>query len=248
MKAVRPLPSTTLDAWLAGIGGGLGSLDRRLVEAATDLVETISERPHGMGGALFRFGNILGADGWPIAEVSHWLSLLSDHLDRSRRKQLGHYSAHASFAQGWADGYVRGAHTGMCIDATTGLVTVMVLRLRLQELFQHAQAVGVPVSDSHSLLLIDVDLLGVPRMEADMLMACVAETVRDLFHQGETIARAGDRIFVLADHHEIVEQRAEILADRLRLDAATRRSRATVVIDQLPRPELLERYVRDLVG
>ena len=70
----------------------------------------------------------------------------------------------------------------------------------------------------------------------------------DLFHQGETIARAGDRIFVLADHHEIVEQRAEILADRLRLDAATRRSRATVVIDQLPRPELLERYVRDLVG
>lgn len=201
-----------------------------------------------MGGALFRFGNTLGADGWPIAEVSRWLSLLGDHLDRSRRKQLGHYRAQASFAEGWADGYVRGAHTGLCIDPTTGLVTMMVLRLRLQEIFEHAHAVGVPAHESHSLVLIDVDLHDKSRMEADMLMACVAESARNVFCQGETIARAGERILILADHHEIVEQRAEILADRLRLEPATRRGRTTVVLDELPQVELLERYLRDLVA
>ena len=248
MNAAHPLPATTLGAWLAGISGGLGALDRRLVETATDLVETISARPDGLEGALRRFGNTLGADGWPIADVSDWLAQLSQHLDRSRRKRMSHYRAHAAVAQGWADGYVRGAHTGMCIDPTTGLVTLMVLRLRLQELFQHAQAVEVPVSASHTLLLVDVDLAELPRMEADLLMACVATTVRDLFHEGETIARAADRIMVLAERHDLVEQRAEILADRLRLDAATRRAHATVVIDELPQADLLERYLRDVVG
>lgn len=248
MKAPHPLPDATLGAWLAGIGGGLDALDRRLVEAATDLVETISARPEGMDGALQRFGNTLGADGWPIAEVSSWLAQLGRHLDRPRRRRLAHYRAHAAVAQGWADGYVRGAHTGMCIDPTTGLVTVMVLRLRLQELFQHAQAVEVPVSSSHLLVLVDVDLVDLPRLDADLLMACVAATVRDLFHEGETIARAGDRIMVLAERHDLVEQRAEILADRLRLDAATRRGHATVVLDELPGAGLVERYLRDLVG
>lgn len=252
MKAVRPLPEHTLDAWLTDLGGGnrdgVDGLDRRLVEAATDLVETISERPRGMSGALLRFGTTLGADGWPIAEVSTWLAQLTPHIDRARRKQIGHYSAHAALAQGWAEGYVRGAHTGMCIDPTTGLVTVMVLRLRLQELAQHAQVVGVPVGRTHLLVVVDVDLQELDRLDADLLMACVAETVRDRFHQGETVARADARILVLAERHDAVEQQVEILADRLRLESSTRRARATVVIDELPQPELLERYLRDLVG
>jgi hypothetical protein len=242
------LPEPTLDAWLAGIGAGVAPLDRRVVEAATDLVETISSRPEGMDGALFRFGNTLGADGWPIAEVCSWLALLGPHLDRPRRRRMGHYHAHAAVAQGWADGYVRGAHTGMCVDPTTGLVTLMVLRLRLQELFQYGQSADRPVSASHALVLVDVDLGGLPQLDADLLMACVAASVRDLFQEGETVARTGDRILVLAPRTDALEQRTEILADRLRLDSATRRAHATVVIDQLPRAELLERYLRDVVG
>jgi hypothetical protein len=223
--------------------------DRRMEEAAADLVETMSGRPAGTAGALYRFGNVLGADGWPIAQVSGWLHLLGELVDRRHRQQLAHFSSHASMAQGWADGYVRGAHTGMCIDPTTGLVTSMVLRLRLREVYEQSSASGMLPSDLYTLILIDVDLSGLPRLEADLLMACVADSVHDLFHQGETIARANERIVVLAGNVEPTLQRAAILADRLRLTANTRRAQATVVLDPLPAsPSMLERYMRDLVG
>ncbi|MGB8857821.1 MAG: hypothetical protein WCC60_01130 [Ilumatobacteraceae bacterium] len=249
MKRSRPLPSTTLPAWLARIGAEAGQPDRRLAEAAADLVETMSERPAGTIGALHRFGNTLGADGWPIAQISHWLQWLGQFVDRSRRKQLAHYSSHAAVAQGWAEGYVRGAHTGMCIDPTTGLVTSMVLRLRLEEVYDHSAAAGVRPSDLYTLLLIDVDLAGLVRLDADLLMACVADTVHTVFHQGETIARAGDRILVLASNVEATMQRGEILADRLRLAASTSRAHATVLMDQLPdSPSMIERYLGDLMG
>lgn len=249
MTRNRLLPSSTLADWLARIGTAGEPPDRRLAEAAADLVDTMSERPEGVQGALYRFGHELGADGWPIAQVGHWLQLLEQQLGRRHRRWLNHYTAHASVAQGWADGYVRGAHTGMCIDPTSGLVTAMVLRLRLAEVYESCVATASLPADRFTMLLIDIDLRDLPRLEADLLMACVADSARAVFHEGETIARSGERVMVLAANTEATRQRGEILADRLHLDAATRRAHATVLLDPLPdNADLLDRYLRDLVG
>lgn len=211
----------------------------------------MSSRPEGLDGALSRFGNTLGSDGWPIAQVSQWLHLLVTCLPRKQRIRLSHYSSHASVAQGWAEGFVRGAHSGMCIDPTTGLVTAMVLQLRLLEIYQQCQATGTLPSGRYTLVVIDIDIdtRGDSQLDADLLTACVADIVIGTFREGETIARAGSRILVLAANTPATQQRAEVLSDRLWLTPATRRAHATVLLDTLPaQPELLESYLHDLVG
>ena len=241
----RPTPGYTLSAWLERIAADGEPVDQRLVEAAVDLVETMCARPKGLAGALTRFGNTLGADAWPIAQVSEWLRLLGPFVSRTHARALAHYSSHAAVAQGWADGFVRGAHTGMCIDPTTGLATAMVLQLRLREVYQQCAAMGVLPALLYTLVIVDSDTRGVPRLDADLLTACVADLVSTTFHEGETIARASDRILVLATNSTGTQERAEILADQLEAMPSTRRANATVVLDRLPdRPELLERYVR----
>lgn len=239
----------TLAAWLRRIGADGEPVDPRLIEAAADLVETMSSRPKGLDGALSRFGNTLGGDGWPIAQVAQWLHSLGNFVPRQQRKQLVHYSSHASLAQGWAEGFVRGAHSGMCVDPASGLVTVMVLHLRLREVYQHCQAIGAPPSALYSLVVIDIDTGGHSQLDADLLTACVADTVLGTFREGETIARASNRILVLAANTQETEQRAEAMSERLRLVPTTRRAHATVLVDALPpRLELLEGYLHDLVG
>ncbi len=244
-----PNPGYTLSAWLERIGADGQPVDQRLVDAAVDLVETMCARPKGLDGALSRFGNTLGADGWPIAQVSEWLQQLSTFVTRHQAKQLTHYAAQAAVAQGWAEGFVRGAHTGMCIDPTTGLVTALVLQLRLKEVYQLCVATAQQPSALHTLVILDIDTRGASRLDADLLTACVAGMVTDTFCAGETIARASDRILVLASNSDATHDLAGQLAERLRLSPSTQRARATVMLDPLPsRPELLERYVHDLVG
>ena len=78
---------------------------------------------------------------------------------------------------------------------------------------------------------------------------CVADAVKAVFHRGETIARVGDRIVVLAANDQHTRRRTEDLADRLWLDANTRGANATVLLDTLPAAgEVLDRYLRDLVA
>lgn len=239
----------TLRAWLERIAAGGDPVDPRLAEAAADLVETMGSRPQGLDRALTRFGHTLGGDGWPIAQVGRWLQPLSDLVPRHQRKQLAHFSAHAAVAQGWAEGFVRGAHSGMCTDPTTGLVTVMVLQLRLREVYQQCHASGVRVSSLYSLVVIDMDTRDVARLEADLLTACVADAVAGAFRDGETIARAGNRILVLAANTSDMHQRVEVVSERLWLDPSTRRAHATVMVDELPaEAELLDDYLKDLVG
>lgn len=246
---LSPTPGYTLAAWLERIGVPGQSVDPRLIEAAADLVETMNARPKGLTGALTRFGATLGTDGWPIAQVSQWLQLLGEVVPRKQRKQLTNYSSHAAVAQGWAEGFVRGAHSSMCVDPTTGLLTTMVLRLRLKEIYQQCLVTGMLPSELYTLVIIDIDTRGDSLLDADLLTASVADTVLGTFREGETIARASHRILVLAANTEATQHRAEVLSDRLWLAPNTRRANATVLTDALPsRPELLEAYFHDLVG
>ena len=249
MPPTRPTPDVTLSAWLQRIGADGEPLDQRLRDAAIDLIETMYTRPKGLDAALTRFGNTLGADGWQIAQVSQWLHLLGRFVTRRQAKVLAHFTSHAAVAQGWAEGFVRGAHTGMCLDPTTGLATAMFLRLRLREVYQQCASAGTLPAELYTLVIVDIDTRRLARLDADLLAACVADRALGIFHDGETIARASDRLLILAANSVGTQERASDLAEQLKRAPSTRRANATVLLDQLPlRPDLLERYVHDLVS
>ena len=238
-----------LEAWCSLIGLALDDVDERVLAAATDLLESIDHRSAGAQTALHRFGYTLGTDGWPIAQVSSWLVALSRCVKRPHRKLLSDFSAQNWLAQGWAEGYVRGAHTGVCIDPSTGLVTAVVLRLRMLEVYQHAWvAVEVP-SELYVLVVVDIDLHDLSVIDADLRIAVVADTVAAVFRHGDTIARVGSRLVVMASNTEHTDQRVAVLADRLRIDIGTRAAHATVMTDAMPATaELVDAYLRDLAG
>lgn len=252
----RAYPVVSIDAWLHRVGPVIDGehLDERVVDAATDLAETLADRPDATDAALRRFGSMLGADGWPIAQVSQWVREMSECTDRNGRRRLTQFSALSSLARGWADGYVRGAHSSLCTDPTTGLVTVMVLRTRLQEVYEQSRAVGLDPTEHHALVIVDVDLhdddfRDLPRLDADLRMVCVADAVCAVFQRGETIARADHRILVLVALTEYTDQWVAILNDRLQSGSATSVAHAAVMLETLPDDvAMLDRYVRDLVS
>jgi hypothetical protein len=249
VKVAHPTNEATLHAWCARVELAPDLAESRLLATVGDLIDAIDHRPSAALAAIHRFAFALGTDGWPIAQVSTWLAALAQCVGRPQRKVLRHYSAHSAMAQGWADGYVRGAHSGQCIDPSTGLVTAMVLRLRLLELYQHAAAATELPSALHVLVLVDIDVRELTGLDADLRMATVAQAVAAVFCHGDTVARVGQRVVVLAGNTEHTEQRMALLVERLRLDPSTRAARATVLADTPPpRAELLDAYLRDVAG
>jgi len=232
--------------WLARLHMGT---DRRVVEAATDVVETLHSRPTGVPAALRRFGFELGSDGWPISEVTGAVERLGPLTPRRHRKMLRRWQAVAALAEGWASGYVRGAHTGMCLDPITGLGTQLVLRLRLAEMEAACAANGTTVADAYCAVLIDLRADGLEVLSADLLYTCAAAATTAVFDSGETVARVGDRLVVLASRDDDTARRAEVLYDRLSLDAATAAAAPSVVVDELPSDAVaLRAYVGDLTA
>ncbi|MDP2291010.1 MAG: hypothetical protein Q8M22_07450 [Actinomycetota bacterium] len=254
MKRAHPVVS--FDSWLKRVAPTVDGehLDAGVIDAAGDLAETLTGRPDGIDAALHRFGSSLGADGWPIAQVSLWVREMGECTDRAGRRLLTQFSALSSLARGWADGYVRGAHSSLCTDPTTGLVTAMVLRTRLQEVYEQSRSVGLDPAEHHALVIVDVDLHDdefreLPRLDADLRMVCVADSVCAVFQRGETIARADHRILVLVALTEYTDQWVDILTDRLQTGVATSAAHATVMLETLPDDvAMLDRYVRDLVS
>lgn len=223
--------------------------DRRVAEAATDVVETLHSRPNALPAALRRFGFELGSDGWPIGEVTGAVERLWPLTPRRHRRLLRQWQAVAALAEGWASGYVRGAHTSMCVDPITGLGTQLVLRLRLAEMEAACTAAGTTVSQAYCAVLVDLRTDGLEVLSADLLYTCAAAATTAVFDSGETVARVGGRLVVLAAHGDDTVRRAEILYDRLSLDAATAAAAPSVVVDELPADAAaLRAYVTDLTA
>lgn len=217
-------------------------------EAASDVIDTLFGRPSGLAGAMRRFGATLGADGRPAHEVVGVVRALGGELRRRQRRQVLSTEAIAALMEGWADGFVRGAHAGVCVDPLTGAVTPDVLRLRLQEVTAQCAVLGVSPAAAYQLVLVDVGTGHISPFDADFVLVRVVEEIRRLFDGGETIARRGDRMIVLAPRTAATEHRAALLQDRLLLDGAARWADPCVVCDELPDGELSERYVAELTA
>ena len=241
---------TVLDKWLVTIRLDAGQqLDLRIVDAAADVVQTLHSGRRGLRGALRRLGNTMGDLGWPLEQLNTWIAELSTLTSRSRRAELHAFESIAALAEGWAERYVRGAHSGVCIDAVTGLGTPAVLRVRLKEIYQHCRAFGISPHDAYCFVVVDAETDDLAPFERDAVMVTTAGVVGDTFNAGETIIRHRGRVLVLASKSESTRYRTSMLTEALQAAPITRSADLAVWSDELPTSTIdLDRHLRELVG
>ncbi|MEO6122537.1 MAG: hypothetical protein ABIR32_02430, partial [Ilumatobacteraceae bacterium] len=188
-------------AWIEKIhsAANLGRDRQRIDDYAADVVETLFLRPAGLGGALARFGLRLGSEGWPLDQVSCWIDWLAEICTTPTAGSLRTFASGVSLACGWTEGNQRGLRTDESFDAVTGLCSAAVLRLRLHQVLEQCEALGIAPNWLHRLIIIDADIAEFPSLEASAVMVVLADLVQQRFTAGEIITREGSRIFVLVD-------------------------------------------------
>jgi hypothetical protein len=243
-------PQAIREAWLEVIQFDAGQqLDLSIIDAATEVVDTLYGHGRGLRGALRRMGNTMGDLGWPLEQLNTWIAELTILTTRSRRAKLTSYESVTAVAEGWAERYVRGAHAGACIDAVTGLGTPMLLRIRLKEIYQHCRAFDIAPHDAYCFVVIDADTDDLAPFERDAVMITTAGVIGEVFHFGETVIRHRGRVIVLASKSETTRHWTNVLIDALQAAPITRSADIAVWTDELPESTLdLDRHVRDLVG
>src|SRR3954470_21250870 len=239
-----------LDEWLSLIRIDAGEqLDLSIVDAATGVVEALYVQRRGLRGALRRLGNSLGDLGGPLEQMNTSPQPLSSLTKRSYRAELRTFESLAAFAEGWAERYVRGAHSGACLDPVTGLGSPTVLRLRLKEIYQHCRAFGITPRDAYCFVIVDANTADLAPFERDAVMITTAGVIGEVFHQGETVVRHRSRVIVLATKTESTRERSEALRGALRAAPITRSADPQVWQAELPPSTIeLDRRLRDLVG
>lgn len=217
-----------LDRWLATEppSSPLTAISIRestVVEAFSDLVEAINTDEYRVPAALQRFGRRLGLLGMLLEEVAASVDRLTVLTPGSRCLQT--FSAGISLASGWSYGHLYGAHEADCVDGLTGLATLGVLRLRIEQVADQSAWLGVALEQSYCIVVIDTDVGATDVFESEIAMMSIAEQLRSHYCAGETITRFGGRILVLASNSERTRsQLLDVLADvrTLSLPSTTR--------------------------
>lgn len=238
------------DRWLARITDiSLEAHDRQVIDAAADLVETLQTRTHAVPAALRRFGVSLGGAGWQLETLVTWIGKLTPLVNRQEKRRLATFESGVALAEGWAEGYVRGAHGERCIEPITGLTTAMVLHLRLNEIYAQFDSLGLPAHRAYCLAVVDVRLDDMHRLDADARMILVADIVNRFFHSGETISRQGGRVLILAPTGATTSESLDELLGQLRSVPALQVLSPMAWIEDLPAKRSdVGRYLRDVVG
>ena len=241
---------TILDEWLAIAQTEAGKqLDLSILDAAGAVVETLYTRRRGLRGALRRLGNAFGDVGWPLEQLNSWIGELSTLTGRSSRNDLRSFESLSALAEGWAERYVRSAHSGACIDAITGLGTPTMLRLRLKEIYAHCRAFDITPTDAYCFVVIDINVGDLAPFERDAVIVITAGVIAEVFRSGETLIRHRSRFIVLASNSESTRHRAALLARHLLEAPITRSAEPMVWNDELPISTIdLDRHLRELVG
>jgi hypothetical protein len=126
-------------------------------------------------------------------------------------------------ALAWADASCGELRDVEATENLTNLTTHAYLRTRLGEVYRQAARDGVPVSESHSLLAVTLDLSAVVGWSRLMAMVLVADVLRDVFDGGESIALLGPSVaVVLGDRESAFGDRALsagwLITERLSVD------------------------------
>jgi hypothetical protein len=205
-----------------------------LRDCAEELVEALTAESSRVRTALIRFGRQAGSDGWSLADVSAWLEELIELGDATIRRGLSGFDAGTALASGWAEGFLRGASADGCLDPATGLVTLPVLRVRLDQVHDQCRALGLDPADVYCLVVADLADADVGPLRRHALLASLAEEVRHVFTSGETLAIHSGRILVLASHTPELPAVIGRLERRVRQHQVLRHRHVLTWIEPLP--------------
>jgi hypothetical protein len=248
MKSSRGEQDSARAAWLTALRTA-GVADQQLVDCVNDIIDLLYQRPASLNEALRRFGAKLGAEGWPLPTVTDWLLVAHPHLGRRQRSLLCSFPAVTALASGWADSFVRGAGAERCLDPVTGVGTSLLLGLRIGEVHAQCRSLRVSPDDAFRLIVVDAPVDDLGPLERDAVVAAVARCCLSVFRSGETIARCGNRVVVLAGVSTNLEVMTAVLEERLASSPLVAACRPFVWDGRLPPSEHdVERFLSELVG
>jgi hypothetical protein len=143
-------------------------------------------------------------------------------------------------ALAWADASSGELRKAEATENLTSLATHAFLRTRLGEVYRQSARERVPVSESHSLLAVTLDLSQVTGWPRLMAMVLVADVLREVFDGGESIALLGPSVAaVLAAREPTFGDRALtagwLITQRLSVDSQLARGRRPLLrVEKLP--------------
>jgi hypothetical protein len=243
-----PTISDVIARWGATLRPAISLDHPTIFETAQDLAETLLDRPDEIAGALDRFGRRMGSDGWTLNDVAEWIDRLADAAGPAAGP-LRSFEAGIALGQGWSAGFLRGLRDDGCTDALTGLATVPVLGLRLQQVHDQCAALGVNAWQVYALVVIDVDLAGRPPLFRDAARVVVADRVAATFNTGETVCETGGPIVVLASRTPVLNAQLADLGTRISGLAILESSPVLVWVEDLPdQPDHIDQFLLDLAG
>ncbi len=221
---------------------------QELRERAQELVDALVCERARVRPALARFGRQAGADGWTLGDVSGWLEALIDLGDDAARP-LGGFDAGTALASGWAEGFLRGATTDGCLDPATGLATLPVLRLRLEQVNDQCRSLGLEPTQVYSRVVADLVLADVGPLRRYALLASLADELRRLFTSGETLAVHEGRVLVLASRTPELPAVIGTLERRVREHDVLRHRHVLAWIEPLPADfDALDAYLTEVAS
>ena len=178
-------------------------------------------------------GRELARDGVDLGEA---LDGLRSTFARVLRREPD-FASTESLSVAWSDETLGYLHQVSCENPLTGLATLAHLRARLAEIQRGAEASGLPATDSHALVVVDVPHDGAGaagHFGRALAMARIADRARLVFSGEESIGEATpSRLLVLTPRSDDLGLRVVVLRDLIS-DSTPLGGAARVWIEGLP--------------
>jgi hypothetical protein len=162
-------------------------------------------------GLITEVGRRWGMDGHPLAAVTAWLGDLVTAAPHRARRRLDHAGSAIALAAGWAEGALERRH-----HLAGGLEPIAALEQEIERQYDHCDALGLDITDSHTLVVLEADGdAGGGLWARAGARTALADHARRCFRAGEPLGVShGGRVLVLAQRSpELPTRVTELVAD-----------------------------------
>ncbi|MCL3859732.1 hypothetical protein [Actinotalea sp. K2] len=142
--------------------------------------------------AGYRLGEVRGASGVGIAETIDDVTVLYDLVAAEPGLDLVR-----SLCEGWADAAHAAPVQATCMDPESGLPTLEYLSVRLGETYGAARRHGLPVHETHCLVMVDVAVADLAPWRRMARSAAMGRALTSALLPGHPMAALGGGAFAL---------------------------------------------------